>query len=457
MKTRMHPSIILENLISSLGLIVIIFIYLIIDEVNNDNLEALSNLAKDIPFIGVLIAILIFLGLLLIFTIYFFFKWYNTYIYFNGDTFVIESGKLFKRKSTFHLKDIAAVNIKQNILEKIINTANMKIVLNTNDENNFRGKLIFKYITAENIRNKILGKEITEEEFNSIFNFTFKDIIIHLFLSFNILSLIIILIIYIPLVLSLLHEGGLGSIFTSVLVTILFIGGIIFNSLKTILNYYNFKVIRIDDTIKLSYGALTTYKYNIPIKKINSVMIKRTLQAKIFGYYLVEVVNAGMTDTENEKTIVALYVKKDNLEKIFTKLLFEYQNDIILNKQTKKALGTYILAKTILIIVAVCLVPITYFSLLLIPLVLLIAYIQYKYKKIGINKHFLILQSGFFEEKNIILNFKKIELIAFEKGISSTITKLWSVRANVVGSLANRSFKSGYFTKDVMKKIEANY
>ena len=82
MKTRMHPSIILENLISSLGLIVIIFIYLIIDEVNNDNLETLSNLAKDIPFIGVLIAILIFFGLLLIFTIYFFSNfWIVSYQY----------------------------------------------------------------------------------------------------------------------------------------------------------------------------------------------------------------------------------------------------------------------------------------------------------------------------------------------------------------------------------------
>ena len=459
MKIRLHPSIILENLISSLGIIIIIFIYLIIDDFNTEKLDALAKLATEIPFIGILIAILIFLFLIFIFAIYFFFRWYNTYVYFSGDTFIIESGKLFKKKSTFHLKDIAAVNIKQNILEKLLNTANMKIVLNMNDENNFKGKLLFKYDVAQNIRNKILDKEMIEEEtINSLFNFNIKDIIIHLFLSFNILSIIIILIIYIPLVMSLLADGGIGSIFTSIFVTILFVGGIIINSLKTVLNYYNFKVNRNDDTIKLSHGALTTYKYNIPIKKINSIIIKRTIQAKIFGYYLVEVVNAGMNETEDEKTIISLYVKKEKLEKIFELLLPEYQNNITLNKQPLKAFKTYLLAKTLFIILAIVLIPFTYYlSLLLIPFVLLVSFMQYKFKKIGTDQNFIILESGFFEEKNVILVYKKIELIAFEKGISSTITNLWSVRVNVVGNLKNSSFKSGYFTKDIMRKIEINY
>ena len=81
---------------------------------------------------------------------------------------------------------------------------------------------------------------------------------------------------------------------------------------------------------------------------------------------------------------------------------------------------------------------------------------QYKFKKIGTDQNFIILESGFFEEKNVILDYKKIELIAFEKGISSMITNLWSVRVNVVGNLTNSSFKSGYFTKDIMRKIEIN-
>ncbi len=459
MKIRLHPSIILENLISSLGIIIIIFIYLVVDDINSEKLDALANLASEIPFIGVLIAILIFIGLMLIFAVYFFFRWYNTYVYFNNDTFVIESGKLFKKKSSFHLKDIATVNIKQNILEKLLNTANMKIVLNMNDENNFKGKLLFKQNIAINIKNQILGKEVEEEEkFDSLFNFNFKDIIVHLFLSFNILSIIILILVYIPIVYGILYEGGFGSIFLTVIVTIIFIGSIIVSSLKIILNYYDFRVTREDDTIKLSHGALTTYKYSIPIKKINSVMVKRTLQAKIFDYYLVEVVNAGMNEIENEKTIISLYVKKDRLEEIFGKLLPEYQNNIELNKQPLKAFGTYLLSKVILFIIALVLMPMTkYLSLLLIPLIFVIAFMQYKFKKIGIDDNFLILESGFFEEKNIILAFRKIELIAFEKGVSSKITNLWSVRANIVGNLTNSSFKSGYFTKETMKNIEISY
>ena len=459
MKTRLHPSIILENLISSLWVIIIVFIYLFVDDINTDKLATLAKIANEIPFIGILIAILIFIGLMLIFTVYFFFKWYNTYVYFQNDAFIIESGKIFKRKSSFHLKDIAAVNIKQNILEKLLNTANMKIVLNMNDENNFKGKLLFKQEEARDIKNKILGKETEkEEEFASIFNFDFKDIIIHLFLSFNFLSVIIIILIYVPIVFSFLNEGTIGSFFLTVIVTIIFVGSIIVSCLKTILNYYGFKVTREDDTIKIMHGALTTYKYSVPIKKINSVMIKRTLQAKLFGYYLVEVINAGMNENENEKTIVALYVKKDGLAKIFQHLLPEYQNSITLNKQPINAFSTYLLAKIIWVIAIVVFIPLThYLSLLLIPLLILISFIQYKCKRIGTNQKFIILESGFFEKQNIILDYKKIELLSFEKGISSRITNLWSVRVNIIGNLTNSSFKSGYFTKDVMKKIEVNY
>ncbi len=456
MKIRLHPSIILENLISSLGIIIVIFVYLIIDDINSEKLDMLTSLASDIPFISIIIAILLFVCLTLIFAIYFFFRWYNTYVYFRNDTFVVESGRLFKKKSSFRLKDIASVNIKQNILEKILNTANMKIVLNMNDENNFRGKLLFKHNEAIKIKNKILDKE-KEDNFISLLQFNFKDIIMHLFLSFNFLSVIILILVYIPVILSILSEGGFGSLILTVIVTILFVGSIIVSSMKVILNYYDFKVTREDDTIKFSHGALTTYRYNIPIKKINAVIIKRTLQAKLLGYYLVEVVNAGMNEKENEKTIISLYVKKEKLGAIFEKILPEYQTNINLYNQPLKAFITYLLAKVLWIIIILILILFVNYLSLLLPILLIIAFIQYKFKKIGIDNNFIILKNGFFEEKNIILSYKKIELIAFEKGVASTITNLWSVRANIIGNLTNSSFKSGYFEKNIMKKIEANY
>ena len=461
MKTRMHPSIILENIISSIWIIIAAGLYLLFnmfDDIDSKALGELAELATSVPFMGILIGIGVFIILLIIFTIYFFFRWYNTFVYLNEDSFNIESGRLFKKHTTMHLKDIAAVNIKQNILEKLLNTSNMKIVLNTNDENNFKGKLLFKTEKAKEIRNQILKKDQKEETFESLIDFQLADIVKHIFFSTNVLSLMVLLAVYVPIIYMFVIDFNTKNLIMAIIITVIFVFSIVWAIGKTFLNYYNFKLNREGDTIKITHGLLTTYKYELPIKKINAVMIKRTLQARIFGYYLVEVVNAGMNENEQEKTIITLYIKQNKLNFIFNKIIPEYQANLGLIKQPKKSLITYSISKIIWVILAIALIPITsYLSLLLIPFLVLIVWYQYKTKKIGINDDFLIFESGFFENSVAIIKLTKIELVSFQKGVFAHLTKLWSVTINIVGNLTNNSFRSGYFNKEVMKQIENVY
>lgn len=461
MKTRMHPSIILENIISSIWIIIVAALYFLFnmfEQNGNETISEITELIDKVPFMGVLIGIGLFIIILILFMIFFFFKWYNTYIYFDEDSFNIESGKIFKKHTTIHLKDIASVNIKQNILEKVLNTSNMKIVLNTNDENNFKGKLIFKTNVAKKIKLQILKKETEEIEINSLIDFRLADIIKHIFFNTNVLTLLIVIAVYIPVIYFFIIDLNTKNLIVAIIITAVFVIGLVGAIVKPLLNYYNFKINREKDTIIISHGLLTTYRYELPIKKINAVIIKRTLQARICGYFLLEVVNAGMNENEQEKTILALYVKEDKLNTIFDKIIPEYQINIGLISQPKDAAFIYTLGKIFWFLLIIILLPFTNFwSLLLLPILIIVIVCQYKYKRLGVNNEFIIMGSGLLENEIVFVNLNKIELIAFEKGLFALSTNLWKVRMNIVGNKTNNSFVSGYYNEKMIKQIENVY
>ena len=196
---RLHPSIILEKLISSLVFIVLLGYYIVInglDDLKSENIKAIINTDNlNILLIGLIVIFI----LLIIFTIIFWIIWKNTYITLKKDSLVIERGKLFKKVTTIHLKDIATVNIRVNILERILGTANIKIDLHNTEGEIYKGKLVFKAIEAEQIKDKLLRqnpKTKNENEIKSLIKYTDHDVFKHMLLSIDIVSISIILIAY---------------------------------------------------------------------------------------------------------------------------------------------------------------------------------------------------------------------------------------------------------------------
>lgn len=465
MKIRMHPSIILEKLISSFVFILLIAYYIISQMIGELSTENIQNTASTLLSFGLgiyIIGTIVIIILLLIFTIIFLISWKNTYLSFNNDSLIIERGKLFKRVTTIHLTDIATINIKRNILEKILGTSNLKIDLNTNEET-YNGKLVFKNEKAKEIKNEILsrmGKEVIkeEEEIKSVVEYTTKDVIRHMLLSTNLVSLLILITVAVIIISMTFLMDKQSSIVFMIIPTLIIIIPIILEYIKSFLSYYNFKCTRENDHIKLSYGALTTYKFSLPIKKINAVIINQTLQAKLLGYYLIEVVNAGIKAEEDEKTIISLYVKEKEKNIIIDNILTEYQNDIKVNNGTKNTLKHYLTAKTLWIIISIIACPYThYLSLLLIPLVLLIAYIQYKTRKIGSNDNMIVISNGILNKKTTYTKYSNIEIIKCKQKIFSKLFNTRSLQINVVGPMANSTFISGLFKKETIENIIKNY
>jgi len=465
MKTRMHPSIILEKLINSFVFIVFIAYYIIAQMIGDFSEENIQNTASLILSLGLgiyAIGTLVIIILLLIFTIFFWISWKNTYLSFNDDSLIIEKGKLFKKVTTIHLADIATINIKRNILEKIFGTSNLKIDLNTNTET-YNGKLVFKNQKALEIKNEILkrmGKETINEieEIESIIKYTPKEVFRHMLLSTNIVSLLILISVCAFIIAMTFFMGNAKAVTLAIIPTIIIIVPAVWAYIKSYLSYYNFKCTRDEDNIKLSYGALTTYKYNIPLGKINSIIIHQTLQAQILGYYLIEVVNAGIGEDEEEKNIISLYVKEKEKNQIINDILPEYKNEININKGSKNVLKHYLTAKISWIIISIITSPFTYYlSLLLIPLVILIAYGQYKTRKIGSDNNQIIISEGIINKKTIITKYTNIELIKSKQKLFSRLLDTKSLQINVVGPAANSTFVSGLFNTKIIEEIIEKY
>lgn len=466
MKTRMHPSIILERLVNSLLVIIVLAFYIVtqmLDDFSAENINNTISVISSLGFSTFTLGFIVIVLLLIVFGIFFFIAWKNTYLFFDNENLIIEKGKIFKQVTTIHLSDIATINITRNILEKILGTSNLKIDLNTSNSVTFKGKLVFKEDKAYELKNEILlrmGKDAgnKEEDFDSLIDYSSQDVFRHMLLSIDIVAILFIIIVYFIVLMGMMETSQTAGVIFTIIPILIIIVPLLWSVAKTYLSYFNFKAIRENNQIRLSYGALTTYKYNLPISKINAVIIRQTLQARILGYYNFEVVNAGISEQEEEKTIISLYIKSHNVNKVLEELIPEYQNTIVLQNQPKRALGHYLVAKILCIAISLVLIPFTnYFSLLLIPLIVLIALAQYKTKQIGKDDNLIIIADGILNKKVTLIKYSNIELVAIKQKLFSPIFGTKVLKINVVGPATNSSFESGLFDKNVVMDIAKQY
>ena len=467
MKTRMHPSIIFERLLSSLGAIIVIAGYFFIQVFQDEGTKGIEKTSSYITSLGgniILTAIIVFILTLAVFAIFFYFGWRNTYLYFEKTNLIIEKGKIFKKITTIHLSDIAAVNIKRNIIEQLLGTSNLKFDLNMSEANSFNSKLVFKEDVAINLKNDILkhmGKniELENKEIDSIVSYKPVDVFRHMWLSVDISAFIVLIAVYGFIIIAGINDLLAQGLIFIIIIGIIAVVPLIWSLVKSYLSYYNFKVSRAEDTIKLSYGAFTNYKYSLPINRINAVIIKQTIQARIANYYEIEVVNAGLGGNENEdeKTIISLYVKEKEKNIILNEIVPEYQNQIKLKNQTKQALIHYLLAKLPLIIVFLGLCALSFWFIIGAIFLIVIAFAQYKTKEIGYDNNMIVIQNGIINKKTTVVKFSNIELISIHKKLLTPISKMYSLQANIIGPLQNSNFNSGLFQKSILENIVNQY
>lgn len=122
-KMRCHFSIIIEK---TAGIFIFCIILAlsdldsILDILTSPDFQ-LADLKEMLPFL------LGFFGCLLLIFGYHFLVWRKTFIYIDGDSFVVERNTLNRKKSTFSISSIANINLERNAFELLLGTYRLKL------------------------------------------------------------------------------------------------------------------------------------------------------------------------------------------------------------------------------------------------------------------------------------------------------------------------------------------
>lgn len=250
-----------------------------------------------------------------------FMRWRKTFFYIKNTDFIFERRTIMKSYITLPVRNIATVNLERNIFERLAGTSKVKIDLNSSrTANKTDFAIVLKAPLAEQLRADLLalksvqsGSEpVTEPGVNTshrqIIHFTFSEALRHKVLSAPIVQM---LVGYSALILSPIFgdaEADYGKIFMT-------IGLLLIGSIATMvwgaLNLGNYSVGCDKNNIYVDYGIVKKSTYTFEKSKVNGLVIRRPLIARIFGYCSVEVAVVGIGNEKNETPQLCLLVKNN--------------------------------------------------------------------------------------------------------------------------------------------------
>lgn len=468
-KFRCHPSIILEKISGIIGFFIIILIP------NLDDLKKFIDTGNFEDFGHIKWLLLVGFIILVIDAIYNILVWRKTYISIDQGTIIIERNTINKKINTFGIKNIANINIEQNLFERIISTCKVKIdtdslstadqtdieiVLKKNIADEFK-RTILEVINQnnENLRSKVCDEDFAinaescegESDFNKYNNniaysnkyeasdisydieYSSSDVLKHCLYNISILGLFVNICIFVGLVVLSFGESykSIWSILVEILIIVANFGAIFKNIFGDYVKYYNFKVSRKGDKIYLNYGLFKQVEYSILVDRINGLNINQSILGRIFNKYKIDVDVIGISDNENESSQITLFESKDVLLEKFDLLLPEFKLDIDKNfeKQSNKIFSISFI-KSIMIVGVIDLIIATIYELNLfrnmkiiiianvVLILFLIVYYFMKYKTAGIylGDSFVSIMSGRFSKRINIIQYRKIQYIDIKQG-----------------------------------------
>ena len=467
-KFRNHISVIFEKVVKTAGAAILIFAVNFVSD-----LEEIPRVSDVLLFVGVMIAFI-----LLAFA-WHYIIWSRTYISIQDNALVIEKNTFNRKKNTIGIPNISNINLEQNLFEMALGTCKLKIDTNsmtTADETDVN--IVLKKKDAETFRAYLLGfqeaEEVVEMEASeSSFAATSKEIFMHGLFSLNFSNLLIILA-AIGSVLPLIHELGNveeTSVFESVIsivVIVWFVVGMIWKVVREFLRYLEFSIERRGDKVYLSYGIIKRVTYSIPIEKINGVRLNQTMIARIGKRYMVEVVNVGMgNDEEEQHSFFLPYAKREKIQEQLRILLPEFQIELIeaKEKQPKAVLTVWIANGTMWIGIILPLAAIaaellnTGVGLVFVVMIVLLLYIallritSFMTDSLVIGEELLQVSQGHFSRYLLFVRYEKIQFLTIKQCIIAKKFGIEKGQIHLLAAMKNRIHNLPYMQEEIMKEL----
>ncbi|MBD1382153.1 PH domain-containing protein [Metabacillus arenae] len=206
------------------------------------------------------------------------------------------------------------------------------------------------------------------------------------------------------------------------------------------LKYASFTVIKKDEEIVISRGLLEKNQVTVPIKRIQAIKIKENPIRQMLGFVTVHLVSAGGGSKDKDvSTLLFPVVKKTKATDLIKQFLPEYTNQSTLNPLPKRALKRYLfrcVVPGILISIpfSIFLFPWGLFSLLLIPIGILLGYRGYKDAGWAIKEKQLQLTYRTFSKTTFLVHKRRVQSLEVKSSFFQKRSNLGTVKTSTISA-----------------------
>ncbi len=293
-----------------------------------------------------------------------------------------------------------------------------------------------------------------------------KQVLTHCVYSASIISLLICLAALIAIIAFFLkmvvfgdHSiGSLIQMIPTALGGIVVIGSFVYAALRSLIGdffrYYSFRIKRMPDHLHMEFGLFKRTSYEIPIKRISSIIVQRPVFSRISKRCFVDIINIGMGDEKEENTRLLLSIPEKHLPELLHRLLPEFDAYFTESDTApicppkaiwwKKIIGS---AKLLVFLAIGWTLMITVFGVTGLPAVLgcigsfvlaMLIYLigcygTYKANKLQLRENYIAITSGMFASSTQFIDYHKIQYMELQQ---TPVERLLHLQHGIVYILA---------------------
>lgn len=399
--------------------------------------------------------IIIFISaIVLIFSIIAFFRYY---FYIKDGELIVQKGVFQRSVTNIPFERIQTINFEQSVLHQLFKVVKLEIDTAGSKGNEFSFAALDKNM-ASALREKILkGKSLIQKEegipseesvpggFNSsaetlVMKLGFSELL-KLGLGQNHLRSFLLIIAFFSWIMQQLNEIGMdtdemmggidqktlfmGKVAVISLAILAIVVSLLISLIRTILRYYDFKLMRTHDGFKIQSGLLNRRQIAAKDHKIQIVSWSDNPLKRLIGMYDVHLKQASSVQVQNRKSIVIPGCEKHNLEKIKSYYFNEKEwSDLLSFGIHPKFIFRRFLYSGLIPFLLIF-AALFYFttigwalvSIIWLPIMYLAARIRHKKWKIFVNGHLLYLRSGLFGNYNKTIKLYKIQNMSLDQSL----------------------------------------
>lgn len=437
-------------------------------------------------FKSILISSLILLVVTVYFGVYSFLKYRNFTFYIDeeNEEFIISDGIINKTKTTIQLHKIQQVNIKQNLIQRLIGVYALDVDTAGSEKKEGNIKAI-SHGLALALKSKLLeneGKAVAVSEENAATEKTeYKSIpflkinlgsLLKIGITSNYVKSIGLILAFFFTIYENLHQAGAedvisseklegfvdnNSVWYSALVFVLIMFSVIFliNILRTIIKFFDYTVTKQKGSLMLTYGLINTQSTILKPEKVQIVKISSNYLQKRLNVLEIKIRQAISNEKKDNNSLIEIpgcnTTERDEILKLLFKQLPE--KGVIMQPNFRKLIFSVfiiiVLPLTCYILFGKYLEPIVFdfanFAVFYSVFMLVLLFFGFRNYRLFVNDNHIIKQSGAWDVDNEIIEIVKIQAITTSQLFWHKSLNIGSLTMHTAGG--NITFHLGKFDK----------